>query len=123
MKLTKTIYLSYRDCAHNAWVRVHQPEIYDAHPPSEFDLDLMETVQEVDKLSRNLFPGGLLIERSDVATTAAQIAAGAPVLYQPVFETDRYSIACDILRWNDSTDKYDLYEVKSSTSNSKKDRD
>jgi hypothetical protein len=123
MKLSKTIYLSYRDCAHNAWVRVHRPDIYDAHPLSEFDRALMETGRDVDELARNLFPGGLLIERGDIAGTAACVAQGAPVLYQPVFETDRYSTACDILRWNDETGAYDLFEVKSSTSNAKNDRE
>ena len=123
MKLTKTIYLTYRGCTHNAWVRAHRPDVYAAHPPSEFDQALMETGQDVDELARSLFPGGVLIERGDIDTTAARVAARVPVLYQPVFETSRYSTACDILRWNEVAGAYDMYEVKSSTSNSKKNRD
>jgi hypothetical protein len=122
MKLTKTNYLRYRDCAHNAWVAVHRPDVYDAHPPSEFEQALMETGREVDELARVLFPGGRLIERGDIATTAAYVAQRASVLYQPVFETDRFATACDILQWNE-VGVYDLYEVKSSTSDAKRDRD
>ena len=123
MKLTKTSYLTYRDCAHNAWVQMHRPDIYNAQPLSEFDEALMETGRDVDELGRGLFPGGVLIERGDVASTAAEVARRTPVLYQPVFETDRHSTACDVLRWNATSGSYDLFEVKSSTSNSKKDKD
>ena len=38
------------------------------------------------------------------------------------FETDVFATACDILKWNDAADAYDLYEVKSSTSEAKKDK-
>ena len=122
-KLTKTNYLTYRDCAHNAWVQMHRPDIYNAQPLSEFDEALMETGRDVDELGRGLFPDGVLIERGDVASTAAEVARRTPVLYQPVFETDRHATACDVLRWNATSGSYDLFEVKSSTSNSKKDKD
>ena len=51
-----------------------------------------------------------------MARTRQLVAECWPVLYQPVFETDRYTTACDILVWNAETQAYDLYEVKSSTS-------
>jgi hypothetical protein len=123
MKLSKTIYLSYRDCAHNAWVRVHRPQIYGGFPLSDFEQALIETGRDVDALARELFPGGTLIEREDYAKSAEHIRRRAPVLYQAVFETPEYTTACDILRWNPSSKSYDLYEVKSSTSNAIKDRD
>ena len=43
MKLSKTNYLVYRDCAHNAWVKAHLPEVYKAKPLSVFDQAIMET--------------------------------------------------------------------------------
>lgn len=116
MKLSKTNYLVYRDCAHNAWVKAHLPEIYKAKPLSVFDQGIIETGNEVDVLARDLFPGGVLIERGNAAGTAELVAQRAAVLYQPVFETDHYTIACDILVWNAGTMAYDLYEVKASTS-------
>jgi len=38
-----------------------------------------------------------------------------PVIYQPVFTTEKYITASDIFVWNSDTNIYDLYEVKSST--------
>ena len=32
MRVSKTDYLVYRDCAHNAWVKVYLPEVYKARP-------------------------------------------------------------------------------------------
>ena len=116
MKLSKTNYLVYRDCAHNAWVKAHLPDVYKAKPLSVFDQAIIETGNDVDVLARDLFPGGVLIERGDAAGTAELVAQRAPVLYQPVFETERYTTACDILVWNAETQSYDLYEVKASTS-------
>ena len=115
-KLSKTNYLVYRDCAHNAWVKVHRPEVYHARPPSVFEQAVMDTGNDVDARARDLFPGGVLIRRGDAEGTAGLVAERYPVLYQPVFETDRYTTACDILVWNDARGAYDLYEVKASTS-------
>jgi len=115
MKLTKTDFLIYRDCAHNAWMKLHRPEVYLASPRSAFDLALLETGNEVDEMARGLFPGGILIERGDVATTKQLITERMPVLYQPVIETEHFSTACDILVWNNTLGGYDLYEVKASS--------
>jgi len=117
MKLSKTNYLIWRHCPHNAWAKIHLPEVYHAEPLSAFDAGLIETGNEVDELARRLFPGGRLITLGDAATTARLIAERHPILYQPVFETDCYTTACDMLVWNDKASAYDLYEVKASTSN------
>jgi len=116
MKLSKTNYLVYRDCAHNAWVKVHKPEVYRANPLSVFEQAIIEVGNDVDVRARDLFPGGILIRRGDAAGTAELVALRSPVIYQPVFETERYTTACDVLVWNAAHDAYDLYEVKASTS-------
>jgi hypothetical protein len=116
MKLSKTNYLVYRDCAHNAWVKVHKPEVYHAEPLSVFEQAIIEVGNDVDVRAREVFPGGVLIRRGDAVGTAELVAQHTPVLYQPVFETDRYTTACDILVWDASDGAYDLYEVKASTS-------
>jgi hypothetical protein len=116
MKLSKTNYLVYRDCAHNAWVKVHKPEVYRAKPISVFDQAIIEVGNDVDVRARDLFPGGVLIRRGDAVGTAQLVEERTSVLYQPVFETERYTTACDILVWNDAPAAWDLYEVKASTS-------
>lgn len=118
MRLSKTDFLIFRECAHNAWVKLHRPEVYRAHPPSEFDQSLMEAGNAVDVLARDLFPDGMLIARDDAAATAALLADRYRVLYQPVFETDQFTTACDILVWDAAAGRYDLYEVKASSSES-----
>lgn len=116
MKLSKTNYLVYRDCAHNAWMKVHKPEIYHDEPLSVFEQAIIEVGNDVDVRARDLFPGGVLIKRGDAEGTAQLVASRTEILYQPVFETDQYTTACDILVWNAATGSYDLYEVKASTS-------
>ena len=86
------------------------------NPLSVFEQAIIETGNDVDVRARALFPGGVLIRRGDAAGTAGLVEARTAVLYQPVFETDRYTTACDILVWNDASGAYDLYEVKASTS-------
>ena len=115
MKLSKTDFLIYRGCAHNAWVKRHRPDVFHAQPLSAFDLGLLEAGNEVDELARQLFPGGIVIERGDVVTTDQLIAGRERVLYQPVFETAQFTTACDILVWDNETECYDLYEVKASS--------
>ena len=117
MQLSKTNFQIWRDCALNAWAKIHLPEIYHARPMSAFDAALIETGNEIDELARGLFPGGRLIARGDATTTAGLVAERAPVLYQPVFETEAFTTACDILVWNETATAYDLYEVKASTNN------
>ena len=114
MKLSKTNYLVYRDCAHNAWVKVHNPELYRAQPLPAFDHAIIENGNDLDDRARQLVPRGILIRRGAAVGTAQLVAERAHVLYQPVFETARYTTACDILVWNGAS--YDLYEVKASTS-------
>ena len=116
MLLSKTDFIVYRHCAHNAWLKIHKPQVYSASPPSAFELNIMQAGNEVDVLARRLFPDGALVARGDVAKTATLVALQTPVLYQPVLETDRYKIACDILKWNADAAAYDLYEAKASTS-------
>ncbi|MBU4480091.1 DUF2779 domain-containing protein [Patescibacteria group bacterium] len=117
MKLSKTNYLIYRDCGKNAWVRIHRPDVFKKYPLSAFEEGIIETGNEVDILARNLFPGGVSIDdRYDFKYTKELMEEKTPVIYQPVFETEKYQIACDIMVWNKDTEKYDLYEVKASNS-------
>ena len=82
MKLSKTNFLIYRDCPHNAWVKLHRPEVFRAKPLSAFDQNIIETGNEVDELARGLFPGGVIVARNDFERTSQLIAARQPVIYQ-----------------------------------------
>ena len=121
MKLSKTDFLIYKDCAKNAWLKIHKPDIYFAKPLSVFDQSIIETGNEVDELARDLFPNGILLsDKKAIEETKKLIENKTPVIYQPVFETELYKIICDILVWNSDTKLYDLYEVKASNSGENK---
>jgi hypothetical protein len=116
MKLSKTNFLVWRDCRHDAWMKIHRPAIYNAVPLSDFDQSIIDGGNEVDMLAREVFPSGVAVPRKAAAETAQLVAAQTAVLYQPVFETEQFATACDILVWNGESGVYDLYEVKGSTS-------
>ncbi|MBU1558069.1 DUF2779 domain-containing protein [Patescibacteria group bacterium] len=117
MNLSKTNYLIYQDCGKNAWLKIHKPDVYFENELSAFDEGLIETGNEVDDLARDLYPGGVSVDnRKDFDYTAKLIKEKTPVIYQPVFQTDKYQIACDIIVLNEKTGKYDIHEVKASNS-------
>lgn len=114
--VSKTNFITCLDCAKNAWIKIHKPEIYGEYPLSSFDLNIIDTGNQIDELARGLFPNGVLVEnRDDSELTKKLMADKTPAIYQPVFATDKFITACDIFVWNLATELYDLYEVKSST--------
>lgn len=119
MKLSKTNYLTFLDCKKNAWLKIHKPDVYYKYPLSSFELNIIETGNEIDLLARDLFPEGVTVEhREDSELTQKLIEQKTSVIYQPVFISDKYITACDIFVWNPESSVYDLYEVKSSTASS-----
>ncbi len=121
MKLSKTDYLIYKDCGKNAWLKIHKYDVYKTKTLSAFEEGIIETGNEVDELARDLFPGGVLLkDRNASDETAKLIKEKTSVIYQPVFETDKYKVICDIIVWNKNSEVYDLYEVKASNSGENK---
>lgn len=119
MKLSKTNYLTFLNCKKNAWLKIHKPDTYYAHPLSSFELNIIETGNEIDVLARDLFPEGITVEgRNDDEFTQSLMNQKTPVIYQPVFISDKYITACDIFVLNNESGLYDLYEVKSSSASS-----
>lgn len=116
MKLSKTNFLLCLDCVKNAWLKIHKPEVYKKEPPSLFDLNIMDTGNQIDELARCLFPGGKVVKsRDDTESTKKLIEERTSVIYQPVFATEKYIAVSDIFVFNRDKNIYDLYEVKSST--------
>ena len=56
--LTKTDYILWRECPKNTWIKIHKPKIFFAAELSDFEKQIIETGNEVDKLAREIFPKG-----------------------------------------------------------------
>ena len=97
--LSKTNYILFRECAKNAWLKVHKPDIYYAHELSAFEQQIIETGNEVDLLARELFPDGI---------------------YQKQFEQDGFMAITDILTQDAKSEEYSLFEVKATNDIDKK---
>ena len=116
MKVSKTNFLICLDCAKNAWLKIHKPEVYKEKGLSSFEQNIVDTGNQIDELARELFPNGALVEsRDDTQLTFKLMQEKTSVIYQPVFATEQFITASDIFVWNAGTEAYDLYEVKSST--------
>lgn len=114
--LSKTNFLICLSCAKNAWLKIHKPDVYKKKSLSSFELNIIDTGNQIDELARDLFPNGILVEsREDMEITKKLMTDKTRVIYQPVFTTKKFIAVSDILVWNSSTNVYDLYEVKSST--------
>ncbi|MEI6057562.1 MAG: DUF2779 domain-containing protein [bacterium] len=125
-QLTKTDFISYKECHHNVWVKWHKPEVYNQFEVSEFEKSLGEMGNEVEKLARGMFPNGYLVEkRSEGAQelTKQCLAKKTPVIFQAVFAVEKYLAATDVLKWNEAANAYDLYEIKMSSTEDDDDDD
>jgi hypothetical protein len=118
-KLTKTDFILYRECPYNVWVKLRNPIEYSKFEISEFEKSLGKMGNEVEILSRQMFPSGHLIEGRSLEAeelTKKLIAEHTPVIFQAIFTTGKYLAAADIMQWNELAGSYDLYEVKMSSS-------
>jgi hypothetical protein len=117
MQISKTNFITFLDCAKNAWLKIHRPDIYNKYPLSSFEQNIIDTGNKIDEMARGLFPNGKTVEsRTDTELTKKLMTEHSPVIYQPVFATEKFLMASDIFVWNETTSLYDFYEVKSSTS-------
>lgn len=116
--LTKTDFILYRECPNNVWVKRHKPDEYAKFEVSEFEQSLAVMGNEVEELAQGMFPAGFLVEqRGERAQelTKKLITERTPVIFQAVFSTDKYLAAADVLKWNEAAQKYDIYEIKMSS--------
>ncbi len=120
MKLiSKSQFLSYLTCPKDAWFRMHKPELKEFEIPATLQ-NIFDQGYEAEEYAMHLkvFSGFVEVTAKGSETQKevdALIANKVPAIYQPTFIADGYIIRCDMLVWNAETDKWDLYEIKSST--------
>ncbi len=96
MRISKTDYLLYKECPENAWLKVNQPKVFFKQERSDFENMIIEAGNEVDILARDLFK------------TEAQ--------YQAELKSEKFLCYLDILKFDEKSQAYDIYEVKSTNS-------
>ena len=118
MYLTKTDYIHYLLCPKSLWLLKYKPEVY---PRKEFSAFLQKITRdgyEVESYAQMLFPGGVSLPTGSHATlkTKEALSSSVPALFQATVQTDDGLFArADILE-RTPDGRYDLYEVKSSSS-------
>jgi hypothetical protein len=116
--ITKSAYMQGLQCPKLLWHRFHEP---DAMPePGALTEAVFEQSREVGNLAKQLFPygievgAGILDLRQTVALTRQALEHRRP-LFEAAFASNQAYARCDILN-PVGADRWDLYEVKASTS-------
>jgi len=103
--LTKTDFLLYLDAPMHLWAVKH------GHPtkvPSTYDQHLMQQGHEVEKVAKEFLAKYILPKYKH-----------AELLWQQTYTSGRYQVRADGIIHDLDSDTYDLYEIKSSTSEKK----
>lgn len=120
MYLSKTDYVKkYTICPSYLWLSKYKPDVV---PTDEEEVikQRLEQGNEIERYARLLFPEGLLIEsRSSKAKldTESAVRNGVTTIFQATVITDSGLLAmADVIKKDPETDKWVLYEVKSTNS-------
>ncbi|GMR04622.1 MAG: DUF2779 domain-containing protein [Thermodesulfobacteriota bacterium] len=115
--LSKSQFLRGLQCKKALWLLKNKPG--EAAPPDAQRLEIFRTGEEVGRLARGLFPGGVEVRYRKnldhmVSETERFILGGEAVIYEASFRFDDVLVMVDILRKGERG--WGIYEVKSSTS-------
>ena len=115
--LSKSRYQTGIGCRKALWLAVHEPDAAD--PVGTGQQARFDAGDEVGRLARKRFAGGVLIEegyreqRAALARTRELIEQGVPILYEAAFVHDEVLVRADVM-YRDG-DAWDIVEVKSTT--------
>ena len=115
--LNKSQYLIGRHCAKHLWLSKYLKN--EAAPRTKGDKVRGKTGEELGKMARDLFPGGVLVaaeghdQEFQIAETKRLLDSGAEALFEASFEANGLGARCDVLLREGSG--FRIVEVKSST--------
>lgn len=116
--LTKTDFKEYLICPKWLWLKKKRPELYVGGEMSLFLEKLIKDGYEVEGYAQKLFPEGVEVA-SDKATLLfreSDLLRERQTMFQVTFQTENGLFAkVDVLAFNNSTQKWDLYEIKASS--------
>ena len=124
ISLSKSLYLNGLQCQKYLWLKIHRKEKLQK-PDTNLEA-IFTTGDKVGEKACKLFPGGKQIKydatvphSERIALTKKYITDGVKTIYEATFEYDGVLVMVDILNL-DNDGNFEIYEVKSSTWNSKK---
>ena len=121
MTITKTDFMTFRNCASDFWMKKHKPELFENIQPSDFEQQLIEQGYEVEMLAQILFPEGIDAKNMKQQELAFFLDSADTILFQPTFAAANLQARVDILKV--AEDGLHIYEVKGSTSKDKPKQD
>lgn len=120
MYLTKTDFQEYLQCSKCLWLKKNNPDLYIRPSISEFDQKLIDEGYEVELLAREMFGQGVLVkagnENAAVKTLELMESKVSPIFQATFISKSGLLAKIDVLVYNEFTDAWTIYEVKSSTS-------
>jgi len=117
--LSKTKLMRGYRCLKCIYLTIHHPEL--EAPISPETQALFDQGNQVGKLARDYFPGGILIDNlpwdfsGALTKTRDAIANGATTIYEAAFEYTGCYARADIIQYSPENKRWRIIEVKSST--------
>lgn len=119
MYLSKTDFREFISCAKCLWLKKNDTDLYVPPLVTEFNQKLIDEGYEVEEYARQIFGEGTLVRGSNEETaqeTKELIEKKSSPIFQATFITDSGLLAkIDVLVYNEFSDAWTIYEVKSST--------
>lgn len=118
-RLSKSRFVAGWQCHKLLWWKVHEPNAPELQPDKVLQ-DRFDQGEEVGRLARAQFPGGVLIDlphnaiEDRLAATRAALDSDAPAIFEASFLVNNVFVAVDVLLRNEGG--FTLIEVKSSSS-------
>jgi hypothetical protein len=114
-RLSKSRFVAGSQCHKLLWLKTHEPDAPELKISPAIQ-DIMDQGNQVGRLARERFPGGVLVDLAHddpgrIPLTRKLMADGAPAIFEATFVVDRVYAAIDVLLRED--DGWTLIEVKS----------
>lgn len=117
--LSKSDFLKYQCCPSYLWLWKFKKDVVPVDDEEEINRRL-EQGNEIERYARDLFPGAILVDSHGKKArneTEQLVKDGVKSIFQATVYTDKELLAmADIIVFNDETQTWTLYEVKSTNS-------
>lgn len=118
--ISKSQFLNYLTCPKDAWFRIHKPDLKEFTISATLQNTFDQGYEAEAYAERLQIFSGMVEVKSRGAEAQAEtqdlLTKKVPAIFQPTFVADGFIIRCDALKWDALNGKWDLYEIKSSSS-------